>query len=153
MALFLSSFEKQIDKKGRVSVPPAFRAVLQNQNFNGVIMYHSFVHDCIEACGMDRIEALYAQMESLDPFSEEHDAFATAILGGSVQLPFDGEGRIVIPEQLLADAGVNGKAVFVGKGKTFEIWAPEAHAAHASTARDLAKRQRLQLKSAARQES
>lgn len=152
MALFLSSFEKQIDKKGRVSVPPAFRAVLQHQNFNGVIMYPSFVHGCIEACGMDRIEALYEQMESLDPFSEERDAFATAILGGSVQLPLDGEGRVVIPEPLLADANIDGKAVFVGKGKTFEIWAPDAYAAHASAARDLAKRQRLQLKSTVRQE-
>ena len=152
MALFLSSFEKQIDKKGRVSVPPAFRAVLQNQNFNGVIMYPSFVHGCIEACGMDRIEALHAQMESLDPFSEERDAFATAILGGSVQLPLDGEGRVVIPENLLADAKIAGKAVFVGKGATFEIWEPGAHAAHAAAARDLAKRQRLQLKSSPRRE-
>ena len=31
MALFLSTFEKQIDKKGRVSVPPSFRAVLAAQ--------------------------------------------------------------------------------------------------------------------------
>jgi MraZ protein len=147
VSLFLSRFEKQIDKKGRVSVPPAFRAVLQHQHYNGVIMYPSFVHPCIEACGMDRIEALHAQMEALDPFSEERDAFATAILGGAVQLPLDGEGRIVIPDALLGDAGISGKAIFVGKGKTFEIWAPDAFEVHAQAARELAKRQRLQLKS------
>lgn len=148
MALFLSTFEKQIDKKGRVSVPPSFRAALQNQHFNGVVAYGSFVHPCIEACGMDRMEALYARIEALDPFSEERDAFATAILGGSVQLAFDGEGRIVLPEALLERANISGNGVFVGKGATFEIWEPKAFVAHQQAARELAKAQRGVLKSA-----
>lgn len=146
MALFLSTFEKQIDKKGRVSVPPAFRAVLSSQSYNGMIAYSSFVHGCIEVCGMQRLERLYAQMESLDPFSEERDAFATAILGGSVQLPFDNEGRAVIPESLLKAAGIDGNAIFVGKGATFEIWAPAAFAKHQEAARKLALSKRLSLK-------
>ena len=144
MALFLSTFEKQIDKKGRVSVPPAFRAVLSSQNYNGMIAYSSFVHPCIEVCGMQRLEKLYAQMESLDPFSEERDAFAT--LGGSVQLPFDNEGRAVVPENLLKAAGIDGEAVFVGKGATFEIWSPVAFAKHQEASRKLALSKRLSLK-------
>src|ERR1700755_2722640 len=100
MALFLSTFEKQIDKKGRVSVPPTFRAVLAAQSFNGMIAYASFTNPCIEACGMERIEKLHAGIEALDPFSEERDAFATAILAGSTQMAFDSEGRVVIPEAL-----------------------------------------------------
>lgn len=146
MALFLSTFEKQIDKKGRVSVPPSFRAVLAAQNYNGMIAYSSFVRPCIEVCGMERLEKLYAQMESLDPFSEEHDAFATAILGGSVQLPFDGEGRAVVPPALLEKAGITDTGVFVGKGATFEIWAPAAFEKHQAAARELALKKRLVLK-------
>ncbi|MFZ4125284.1 MAG: division/cell wall cluster transcriptional repressor MraZ [Rickettsiales bacterium] len=147
MALFLSTFEKQIDKKGRVSVPPTFRAVLSNQNFNGIIVYPSFVHECLEACGMDRMEKLYAQIESLDPFSEERDAFTTAILGSAVQLAFDNEGRVVLPEQLLKRAGIGEHATFIGKGATFEIWAPSAFAKHETAARDTAKAKRATLKS------
>lgn len=146
MALFLSTFEKQIDKKGRVSVPPSYRAVLQHENFNGVVVYGSFVHGCIEACGMKRMEQLYAQIESLDPFSEERDAFATAILGGAVQLSFDGEGRIALPESLLASAGIEGACVFVGKGATFEIWSGAAFKQHEEAARALAKTRRGMLK-------
>ncbi len=147
MALFLSTFEKQIDKKGRVSVPPSFRAALQNQNFNGVVAYNSFVHPCIEACGMSRMEAMYARIEALDPFSEERDAFATAILGGSVQLGFDGEGRVVIPEQLLAKAEITSTGIFVGKGATFEIWSPAHFAKQETAMRELALKRRLSLKS------
>ena len=146
MALFLSTFEKQIDKKGRVSVPPSFRAVLAAQNFNGMIAYPSFLHPCIEACGMERMEKLYAQIESLDPFSEERDAFATAILGAAVQLAFDGEGRVVIPEALLEKAEITSTGVFVGKGATFELWAPAKFDAHQKAMRELALAKRLNLK-------
>lgn len=144
--LFLSTFEKSIDKKGRVSVPPAFRAVLAAEQFNGVIAYPSFVHGCIEACGMEHMNRLYARIEALDPFSEERDAFATAILGAAVQLPFDGEGRIIVPEALLEKAGVNEVAVFVGKGATFEIWSRDGFASHQVQAREMAKKQRGALK-------
>ena len=147
MALFLSTFEKQIDKKGRVSVPPTFRAVLAQQNFNGMIAYSSFVHPCIEACGMERLEKIYAQIENLDPFSEERDAFATTILGGSVQLGFDGEGRVVIPENLLQKANITSTGIFIGKGATFELWSPELFAKHEASVRELALKRRLSLKS------
>lgn len=147
MALFLSTYEKQVDKKGRVSVPPAFRAVLASQNFNGMIAYASFVRPCIEACGMERLEKLHARMESLDPFSEERDAFETAILGGSVQVNFDAEGRVMLPEALLAKAGITDAVVFVGKGATFELWAPKEFAKHEASVRELAKAKRLSLKS------
>lgn len=144
--LFLSTFEKSIDKKGRVSVPPAFRAVLAAESFNGVIAYPSFVHGCVEACGMNRMTKIHERIEALDPFSEERDAFATAILGGAVQLAFDGEGRIMLPETLLARAGIKDIAVFVGKGATFEIWSKEGFAKHETQARELAKKQRGALK-------
>ena len=146
MALFLSTIEKQIDKKGRVSVPPTFRAVLAAQNFNGMIAYASFTNSCIEACGMERIEKLHARIEALDPFSEEHDAFATAILGGATQLAFDSEGRVVIPEGLLKKANITDTGVFVGKGATFEIWSPALVAAQEAKMRDLALAKRLSLK-------
>jgi MraZ protein len=144
--LFLSTFEKQIDKKGRVSVPAPFRSVLAGQHYNGIIVYPSFVHPCAEACGMSRIEKMYQRIEALDPFSEERDAFATAIMGGSVQLPFDGEGRVVLPESILAQAKITSAGIFVGKGETFEIWEPKAFREHEAASRELAKAKRGALR-------
>jgi MraZ protein len=146
MALFLSTYRNKVDKKGRVSVPAPFRAVLKDQPFSGIVAYGSFVHECIEACGMDRIERLSESIDLLDPYSDERDAFAMSILGGSEQLSFDGEGRVMLPEVLLASAGITSEAVFVGKGATFEIWEPEAFARYAEKARDLAKRERGALR-------
>ncbi len=147
MALFLSTYTNKVDKKGRVSVPAQFRAVLAHQNFPGIVAYGSFIHPCVEACGMDRVEKLYDQMEDLDPFSDERDAFAATVLGGSQQLGFDGEGRVMLPKALLEAAGITDQAVFVGKGETFEIWQPKAFEEYMAEARKLAFEKRSQLRS------
>ncbi len=146
MALFLSTYVNKVDKKGRVSVPANFRSALQKEDFQGVIAYASFVNECIESCGMERMARLSESIDSLDPYSEERDAFAATILGGSFQLPFDGEGRIILPESLMKDIGIGEQAVFVGKGATFEIWAPEKFDIYASKAKDLAKQERAKLR-------
>ena len=144
--LFLSTFTNKIDKKGRVSVPAQYRAVLGDQDFSGIIAYASFINPCIEACGYRRIQKLSANIETLEPFSEERDAFATAILGGCVQISFDGEGRVMIPEALLKKAGIKDQELFVGKGETFEIWEPKAFEEYAARAQALAREKRLKLK-------
>ena len=145
VSLFLSTYTNKIDKKGRVSIPAQFRSTLSVQQFSGIIAYSSFVYDCIEACGMDRIEKISESIDSLDPYSEERDAFAASILGGCVQLSFDGEGRVHLPESLMVLANLTDQAVFVGKGQTFEIWQPAAFEEYSSKARTLAKEHRAAL--------
>lgn len=146
MALFLSTYVNKIDKKGRISVPAQFRAVLTNQNFSGIVAYPSFVHDCIEACGMDRLEKLSDSIDAMDPYSDERDAFAASILGDAMQLSFDADGRITLPEKLIDMAGLSEKTVFVGKGQTFEMWEPERFDAYQVKARELAKTHRGSLR-------
>jgi MraZ protein len=46
-------------------------------------------------------------------------------------LPFDPEGRVVIPEELRAHAAIDGEALFVGGGRNrFQIWCPEVFERH-----------------------
>ena len=146
MALFLSTFTKKIDKKGRVSVPAQFRSAMQDESFGGIVVYPSFIHSCVEACSMSRIKKLSDSIDNLDPFSEERDAFATAVLGGSSQLQFDSEGRVMLPLELLEQSGITEDVVFVGKGQTFEIWEPKKFEAYSKNAREVALQKRASLK-------
>lgn len=148
--LFLSTYINKIDKKGRVSVPALFRSSLAKQDFPGIIAYNSFVNPCIEACGISRIEVLSQTIDNLDPYSETRDAFATAILGGCLQLAFDGEGRVILPESLIEFAKLDEQACFVGKGATFEIWHPDIFKEYFSNARELAKNNRHSLQFSSR---
>lgn len=129
MSLFLSTFTNKVDRKGRVSVPAPFRAVLANQPFGGVICFPSFTAPCLEGMGMDRMEAYSASMDQFDAFSAEQDDMAQLIFASSRQLAFDSEGRIMLPEDFLSHAGITSHAAFVGKGRSFQIWEPEAHKA------------------------
>jgi len=120
--MFLSSYENKLDKKGRVSVPASFRSYLSSLGYNGVICYPSFNNQSIEACSQDRIEKLSNTIDSLNPFEEKRDYFATSILSESISLQFDSEGRISLPTKLLKHAKIKNNMLFVGQGKTFQIW-------------------------------
>ena len=124
--MFLSSYENKLDKKGRVSVPASFRSYLSNLGYNGVICYPSFNNQSIEAWPQDRIEKISNTIDSLNPFEEKRDFFATSILSESINLQFDGEGRISLTSKLLKHAKIKNNMLFVGQGKTFQIWEPAA---------------------------
>ena len=102
--MFLSSFENKIDKKGRVSVPSTYRSHLNSMGYNGFITYPSFNHSALEACSQDRIEKLSSTIDSLNPFEEKRDYFATSVLSESVNLQFDTEGRVSLTQKLLDHA-------------------------------------------------
>jgi len=122
--MFLSTYENKLDKKGRVSVPASFRSYLSSLGYNGVICYPSFNNQSIEACSQDRIEKLSNTIDSLNPFEEKRDFFATSILSESISLQFDSEGRISLSSKLLKHAIIKNNMLFVGQGKTFQIWEP-----------------------------
>ncbi len=144
--MFLSSFENKIDKKGRVSVPATFRSYLNTLGYNGFISYPSFNHSALEACSQDRIEKLSSTIDSLNPFEEKRDYFATSVLSESESHQFDTEGRVSISEKLLNHAKIKNNVLFVGLGKTFQIWEPTNFEKFKSLARKKAFQNRSNLK-------
>ena len=144
--MFLSTYENKLDKKGRVSVPASFRSHLSNLGYNGVICYPSFNNQSIEAWPQDRVEKISNSIDSLNPFEEKRDYFATSILSESINLQFDGEGRISLTAKLLKHAKIKNSMVFVGQGKTFQIWEPTIFEKFKVTARKKANLSRASLK-------
>ena len=105
-------------------MPASFRSYLSNLGYNGVICYPSFNNQCVEAWPQDRIEKISNAIDSLNPFEEKKDYFATSILSESINLQFDSEGRILLTSKLLKHAKIKNSMLFVGQGKTFQIWEP-----------------------------
>lgn len=140
MALFLSTFVNKVDKKGRVSVPAPFRAALAGQSFAGIVAFRSYKFPALEACGADRMERLSRSMDDLELFSQEQDDLAATIFADSRQLPFDSDGRIVLPESLAQHADITEQAAFVGRGPMFQIWNPDAFSRFQDEARTRVKR-------------
>jgi transcriptional regulator MraZ len=124
MDRFVSNTTLRLDSKGRVSIPASFRSVLTRDGFEGLYCYPALDRPAIDAGGnalMTEIEALIARYA---PFSEEREQFALALYGTSETLKVDGEGRVVLSENLKRHAGVTDAVTFVGLGHKFQIWEP-----------------------------
>ena len=144
--MFLSVYENKLDKKGRVSVPAQYRSHLSNMGYNGIICYSSFNYNCIEAWPQDRIEKIVESIDNLNPFDEKKDFFSTSILAESINLIFDPEGRITLSKKLLSHARIKNNILFVGQGKTFQIWDPSLFEKFKAIAMKKSKTNRANLK-------
>ena len=72
--------------------------------------------------------------------------FATSILSESENLQFDTEGRVSLSDKLLLHAEIKNSVLFVGLGKTFQIWEPKNFEKFKVIARKKAYQNRSNLK-------
>lgn len=143
---FLGTHINKIDAKGRVSVPAAFRQVLAEDSFPGVVVFPSYKVDAVEGCAMAFMAELSNSVAGYDLFSDEQEALSDVIFGKSATLSWDSNGRIQLPPELMEFARLEGTAAFVGMGKTFRIWEPEALARNQSERRAQARDKGLALR-------
>src|SRR4051812_48707865 len=128
MKAFFGTFTNKIDAKGRLSVPAPFRAVIQGRGLTSVALHPSLFEACLEGAGYDRFENLLKGVEDAFVAANRDDA-ADLIMAELRDLPLDGEGRIVLPDDFMTKARLHDQAAFVGRGWKFEIWEPAALAA------------------------
>jgi MraZ protein len=147
MALFFGTHQNKLDAKGRVSVPAPFRIVLKKMSHAGegaavATMYlrPSHQNPCIEGWSELGFEALSAPLaEGYNQFSQEHEDFVLALFGNACVVETDKEGRIMLPANLVAHAGITDNVAFIGARNNFQIWEPEAGARRLAVANEKTK--------------
>ena len=123
--LFMDTIFNKVDAKGRVSLPSDYRAIVKELSTE-IVCYRSLSAPCIEGCLEETLDKLATDIENAtDFFSETQDNLTTLIFGDAKRFTFDSTGRIVLTEKLLQHAQISDTAVFVGKGRKFQIWNPE----------------------------
>ncbi len=144
--LFFDTITNKVDSKGRVSIPADYRARIENQDTE-LVAFRSFIYPCIECCTADLLEKMAAGIESgLAMFSQEQDELTSLIYADAKEFSFDSTGRIMLTQKLLNHAEITDTAVFVGKGRTFQIWNPQNYAKEEAKIRKSALERRPTLK-------
>lgn len=144
--LFLDTIANKVDAKGRVSLPADYRTILKELSTD-VVCYRSLNSPCIEGCTEDLLEKLATDIEnSTDFFSETQDDLTNLIFGDAKRFTFDSTGRIMLTEKLLKHAQITDTAVFVGKGRKFQIWSAGNWAKEEARIREKVKLNRPTLK-------
>ena len=115
MDRFVSNFTLRLDSKGRVSIlvlTARFSAATASRDFIATrrwIVPRSTPGSAL----MAEIEVLIGRYA---PFSDQREQFALALYGTSETLKIDGEGRVVLSENLKRHAGIIETVAFVGLG-------------------------------------
>jgi len=123
--LFMDTIVNKVDAKGRVSLPADYRAMVKELS-SEIVCYRSLTSPCIEGCLEDLLDKLASEIEnSTDFFSETQDNLTNLIFGDAKRYTFDSTGRINLSDKLLKHAEITDTAVFVGKGRKFQIWNPQ----------------------------
>lgn len=135
MDRFLSNAVNNIDAKGRVSVPAAFRQVLAQRGFKELYGMQALGTPAIDVGGMDLLERYEQRLSSEDPFSEAYADMSLFTYGDGAFLKFDQEGRITVNDFIRSHTGIIDKVTFVGRNTFFQLWEPERFEAHRAEAR------------------
>ena len=114
----------KVDQKGRVSVPAAFRRVLEEGDPdwteglapNLVLIYGMPSGNCIEGYTVDGANRLDDKVARLPTFSRERRALERLLSTKSVYAQVDENGRIVLPQRLREEFGLETEAYFAGMG-------------------------------------
>jgi len=128
-ASFISTMTGSLDAKGRVCIPAPFRHVLSAQQTNGVFLCPSFSDPALEGFGQVLMDKTTERLATLDPFlSSLHDDLASQIISETAQLPIDENGRVRLPDAMIAAAQIKERVLFVGMVQKFQIWDPDVYA-------------------------
>ncbi len=141
MDRFVSTFTNKVDAKGRVSIPAAFRAVLERDGYKsggsaGIYCYPSLDAPALDAGGERLAQKIDGLLAGLQDYSDERDELSVALYGDVQVLGIDADGRIVLPEALRVHAGIDGQVTFVGLGDKFQMWEPGRFAERRERARN-----------------
>ena len=130
----------KVDAKGRVSIPAAFRRVLEEGDPdwtaglfpNLILVYGGKGRQFIEGYTVNAMDDVDDRIEKLPLGSKERRIMEHTFSTQSLQVQIDPTGRLVLSQKIRDKFGITNDAVFAASGTTFQIWAPSAHEAHAA---------------------
>jgi MraZ protein len=145
MTQFVGTHFGKLDRKGRISVPAPFRAELEAAATSHLVFRISHQHPCIEARSRAVFQQMMDSVLSLAHFSEDRDDLEAGLIADSSLMRVDGDGRLVLPEEMVTEVGLGEAVAFLGKGDRFEIWDAEKAKAHVAEAKARVREKRLTL--------
>lgn len=125
--MFIGTYRHSVDEKNRMRVPPKFKIGL-----GSTFIITKGTGKNLYAFSKEQFDALYNKLVNLPLFDEEAQKPIRKFLSSAFEAEEDGQGRILLPKELLAHAGINKNLVSVGVGSRIEIWAEEVWESNSS---------------------
>lgn len=120
--MFRGRYEHAIDAKGRTSLPSRFREVLAASGDSKLVLTTG-LDPCLVAYPMNEWMAFEERLSKLPQFDPNVAMLRRIYVSGAVDCDLDKLGRLLIPQNLRAHAGLDREALWAGMGRHVELWA------------------------------
>lgn len=115
--MFFGEFEYKIDEKGRLPLPPRFRALLRD----GLVLTPG-VEKCITAYPLSEWKKLAAALTGGPVTRSKLRQLNRALFATAFYLNIDGQGRVNLPAPLREHAEIVDEVVVAGANTYLELW-------------------------------
>ena len=122
--MFRGRYEHTMTDKGRISIPSKFREVCR-EKYGGEILIVTNFDKCLAAYPLREWNEIERKVSELPQFKQEVVSFLRYLMGGAVDCPMDGQGRILIPQSLRNHARIDKDVILIGMLTKVEIWSKE----------------------------
>ena len=122
MINLIGTYECKSDAKGRIMLPSALKKQLSLVMQDGFVIKRSVFNNCLEIFPMKEWNTMAAQVNQLNRFIKKNIDFIRSYMSGLKIVETDGNGRILIPKNLIVFAGIDKEIVLTASVNVIEIW-------------------------------
>jgi MraZ protein len=118
----IGTYECKADAKGRLMLPSALKKQLSPVMQNGFVLKRAVFQPCLELYPMSEWESLMQKVNKLNRFKKKNNDFIRRFTAGVKVVELDASGRLLIPKDLIAFAGISKELVVSSAVNIVEIW-------------------------------
>lgn len=115
--MFIGEYNHNLDDKGRLAIPAKFRTILKK----GAVVTKG-LDNCLFLYSREQFEKIAQKFAALPISQAKARAFSRHMLAGAMDVDFDNQGRITLPEYLRKFSALKKGIIIAGLYNHLEIW-------------------------------
>ena len=136
MNYLIGTYECKIDVKGRLLIPSAFKKQLAPVIPKGFVLKRAVFQNCLELYPLNQWEELIKKVNSLNRFKKKNNDFIRRFTAGVKFIELDGNGRLLIPKDLIEFSNINRDVTLSTSVNIIEIWDKSSYEKAIADSRD-----------------
>lgn len=119
--MLIGEYTHTLDDKNRLSLPVKFRKEMGKS-----VVLAPGLDGCLSIFTMKEWEKISSKLSESSMLASDNRSFSRFIFGQAIIAEVDGNGRILIPENLKFRSGLSSKVIVIGVQNRAEIWSEKA---------------------------
>ena len=115
--MFIGEYNHNLDDKGRLAIPVKYRTILKK----GAVVTKG-LDNCLFLYSKEQFDKIAQKFAALPLSQAKARAFARHMLAGAMEVEFDNQGRVTLPEYLRKFSELKKSVIVAGLYNHLEIW-------------------------------